>query len=447
MFFNLSRLVLNTRSDLFLALPNELVLEIITPLPIHDIIGLRLVSKAFHTLITFNESPLATYHSQHTFPPYTLQLYPLPGPTENNLHYVCSIWQRLTVAAKLATHVANYAAEEMFLKNTVEQRLEFESKHRRMRQRLLPLVFVLFHYLETSRDLHVRLPLANFFYYTPLYHSHSLLTRGNSQIHHLATGGIPLNRQAYVLNPLECQVMRNYDDQMLLETRQAFPLIFSALSRHLRPEMYVGALERSKKGYANDWPPDEAFVTILAIGGPRQAQKFWEADGYKNRRDKIDRWYRSIIGAPDGTSPQQVAKKISRLYTFGRKKSTQSTEVGLLETNVHGTNCTDWFCVEPSCIATRRQDSSDNLVFHSSLSSGPPMGPLKTEQLQSLLPDLPLLRDFWTPTAEVLLLERGVVTSTQEIKQNSQVLLDLIRNGETETDRCFSLGMAPRWFL
>lgn len=131
------------------------MLEIITPLPIHDILGLRLVSKAFHALITFNEHPISTYHSQHSLPPYTLQLYPLPGPAKNNLRYFCSMWHRLKVSATLASHIANYAAEHMFLRTAEEQQHGFESEHRRMTQRLLPLVFVLFHYLETSRDLHV----------------------------------------------------------------------------------------------------------------------------------------------------------------------------------------------------------------------------------------------------------------------------------------------------
>lgn len=237
--------------------------------------------------------------------------------------------------------------------------------------------------------------------------------------------------------------MSNYSDQMLLETHQAFRLVISVLSRHLRPEMYVGAIERSRNGYANDYPSDEAFVAILTIGGPRQVQKLWEVERYGNRRDELEQWYRSIKTSPGETLPQQTPNRISRLYTLVRRKSSrQSTR----EQDVQ--NCTDWFCVNPACIAKRRPPkSSDNLVFNSSLSSGPPMGPLSPENLELLLPDLPLLRDLWTPVAEVLLLERGVVKTTQEIKQNTHVILELIEKGETETDRCFSLKMSPRWFL
>lgn len=140
-------------------MPTELELQIIAPLPLHDILQLRLASKAFHTLITLNESSIATYHAQCSLPPYILQLYPLLGPDNRNLRYIFGIWHRLKVANKLATHIADYAAEHVFLwGNTTDKRdreKKRQSQHRRLSRRLLPLVFVLYHYLETLRDLHV----------------------------------------------------------------------------------------------------------------------------------------------------------------------------------------------------------------------------------------------------------------------------------------------------
>jgi len=385
-------------------LPNELQEQIIAPLPIHTILTLRLVSKSFHTLITLNESTIARYHVAHSIPAYAIRLYPLPDPTEVNLHYLCGIWHRLHVALKLSTMIAAQATKEIFLRTTEAQRLEFEPQHRRMRQRLMPLVFTLFHFFETYRKLHVQ---------------------------HLMAGGIPLQRQPYTLNPIECQVMATYDDQTLLKVHQVFPLVISSFSRRLRPPSYAGRLERSIKGYLKDRPPDEVYSTIIAIGGLRQAQRFWETKGYNARRAAVDIWYGFVTRSPVEAAPKS---KMSLLTSLGRKKSHQAAEASISETTAghDTTSCNEWFCVKPSCQAARRRHSTDNLVFHSSLAAGPPVSPLSRDQLRLVLPDLQHLSNIWCHTAEALILERKIVERPQDIKRNSQVLLELIRDDGTD---------------
>lgn len=392
-----------TLSDLFLTLPNELQEHIIAPLPIHDVLNLRLVSKAFHTLVTLNESPIARYHIAHSLPQYSLRLYPLPDPKFINLHYLCGIWHRLHVASKLSTMIARQAVKEIFLRNTEAQLREFEPQHKRMRQRLMPLVFTLFHFFETYRDLHVR---------------------------HLVENGTPLNHQVFTLNPIECQVMAMYDDQTLLKVHQAWTLVISSFSRRLRPPSYVGRLERSIKGYLKDRPPDEVYTTILAIGGLRQAQRFWETKGYNARRAAVDTWYSLVTRSPVEPVPKS---KVSLITHFGRKKAAPIVETTGSEGLGHeAMSCNEWFCVKPSCQAARRRHSTDNLVFHSSLAAGPPMSPLPREHLRLVLPDLQHLSHIWIHTAEALILERKIVERSQDIKRNTQVLLELIRDDGTD---------------
>ena len=387
-----------------MSLPHELQEHIIAPLPIHDVLNLRLVSKSFHTLVALNECPIARYHVSHSLPQYALKLYPAPDPTNINLHYLCSIWHRLHVATKLSTMIARQAVKEIFLRHTPAQLLEFEPQHRRMRQRLVPLVFTLFHFFETYRTLHVQ---------------------------HLAAQGTPLNRQAFVLNPIEAQVMAMYDDQTLLKVHQAWTLIISSFSRRLRPPSYAGRIERSFKGYLKDRPPDEVYTTILTVGGLRQAQRFWETKRYNIRRAAVDTWYGMVTRNPVEPAPKSKMSLITHLSW--KKTPAPPVDNSNAESTAHdATSCNEWFCVRPSCQSARRRHSTDNLVFHSSLAAGPPMSPLPRDQLQLLLPDLQHLSNIWIHTAEALILERKIVERPQEIKRNTQVLLELIRDDGTD---------------
>lgn len=48
------------------------------------------------------------------------------------------------------------------------------------------------------------------------------------------------------------------------------------------------------------------------------------------------------------------------------------------------------------------------------------------------MPDLQHLSNIWIHTAEALILERKIVERAQDIKRNSQVLMELIRDDGTD---------------
>lgn len=379
------------------------------------ILNLRLVSKSFHNIVAHNEAAISRHHVSNSVPSYALRLYPTPDPSQVNLQYLCGIWHRLHVAQKLAVAISEHTTREIFLRDTEAKWKEFLPQHTRMRQRLMPLIFTIFHFFEKSRDIHVQ---------------------------HLEAHGVPLRLQAFTLNPIEKQVMDMYDDDLLLRVHQAFPLVLSAFSRRLRPPSYAGRLERSFKGMLKDKPADEIYATILAVGGLRQAERFWQTKGYNTRRAAVDNWYGFV-----SREPLEAVQK-SKLSLF-RKKDVKPMEPSVTVESTPGHDsyaCQEWHCVKPGCSGPRgRRPSliSSNItpyqqpqsqLITTSLSLGPPMSPLSREQLRLLLPDLQPLHNVWLLTGEAVVLDRQIVDSSSKIKRNTQVLLELIKEDGPEVE-------------
>jgi hypothetical protein len=320
-----------------------------------------------------------------------LRLYPLPEPTKINLNYFCGLWLRLQVAAKLSISCSDFATKEIFLRHTEAQRTEFQPQYHRMRERLNTRIFTLIHSFETYRDLHVQ---------------------------HLMSGGTPLCLQPFTVNPIEARILSAYDNETLLAAHEIFPLLMSCFSRRLRPPSYAGRAEL--KGYLRDRPADEVYATIMLIGGLRQVQRFWVVKGYNTRRSAVNIWYETVSRAP----PTLPTSKLSFTKRLRPKKLLSDPEK-----RSHGAGgCGEWYCVNATCRANQRLQSTPGLV-KCSLTAGPPMAPLTRDRLLLLLPDLPQLKDIWIYTAEALIIERKLVEKPQDLKRTHQVLLVLIRDG------------------
>ncbi|KAK5987666.1 hypothetical protein PT974_11798 [Cladobotryum mycophilum] len=386
--------------QLFLSLPNELQIQIISLLPLTDVLNLRLTSKSWHALITLNEGPIVRYHLDHHIPAYALRLYPIRDSTEMTFHFLCSLWHRLHVAAKLAYLMCEWITKDIFLRQTEAQRVAFAPQHERMRRRLIPLLFVVFHFFETYRKLHLQ--------------------------HMVERNGIGLSKEPYTVNPIEAKIMNMYDNQTLLRVHEVFPLVISSFCRRLRPPTYVGRVERSLRGYLRERPPDEVHVAILCLGGLRQVERLWEIRGYNNRRTAVDTWFGSLTKEPVTDTP---SKGRLGLKGFGRKKSTSGDRPR--RTSTSEGRRSPWGSMD----ATNANGWDPYNVFNTSLAADAPMAPLEQEQTQSLLGDLPVLQHIWLMTAEAMILDRGIVQRPQDIKRNQQVMLDLIReDGINEED-------------
>lgn len=411
----------NSRSvpldQLILALPNELQLQIISSLPLTDLLNLRLTSKSWHTLITLNEAPIVRYHLDQHIPAYALRLYPVRDKSDLTFHHLCSLWHRLHVAAKLAFLMCEWITKDIFLWRTDAQRLAFANQTERMRRRLIPLLFTVFHFFETYRRLHLDYLVEN--------------------------DGIGLQQRPYTMNPIERKIMDMYDDQTLLRVHEVFPLVISSFCRRLRPPTYVGRVERSLRGYLREKPADEIHVAILCLGGVRQVERLWEIKGYNSRRAAVDTWYNNLTKDKDvvmetispttshtSQAPQRQNSTKSRFMPFSRKRSMSSdhrpnrgsfSESFRVRSPFGSMDATNYF--------------EHDLIFNTSLAADAPMAPLDSDAASSLLKDLPVLQQIWLTTAEALVLERGVVPRSKDIKRNQEVLLSLIQeDGIREED-------------
>ncbi|KAK8088589.1 hypothetical protein PG997_003550 [Apiospora hydei] len=414
--------------QLFLALPNELKIQIIASLPLSDILNLRLASRSWHAMISLNELPIVRYHIKHHIPAYATRLYPVPEDRAAvNIHYLCGIWHRLHVAAKLAFLICEWITKELFLRRTEEQRRDFSVQRERMRRRLIPLLFTLFHFFETYRTLHLQ---------------------------YIEEHGHGLMKEPYTVNPIEAKIMSMYDDKTLLHVHQVFPMVVSSFCRRLRPPSYVGRVEGALRGYMHGKPSDEIYVTALCVGGLRQCERFWEIKGYNSRRGTVDAWYNSVTKGPATKTPAEPVGKSRRgLLGLSRKKSSYNekddsgpgSETLPTLSNTRARRTSD---------ATRRPNEAtpplsqatmlESLVFDTSMSAGMPMGPLTREQLKLVLPDLPVLQQLWMQTAEALILDRQIVERPQDIKRNAAVMLDLIQeDGAADQDEWWYGRIAP----
>jgi hypothetical protein len=297
--------------------------------------------------------------------------------------------------------MCEWITKDIFLRQTEAQKLAFAPQHERMRRRLIPLLFTVFHFFETYRRLHLQ---------------------------YIAEKGHGLLKEPYTVNPVETQVMNMYDNQTLLRVHEVFPLIISSFCRRLRPPTYVGRVERSLRGYLRERPPDEVHVAILCMGGLRQVERLWETKGYNNRRAAVDVWFGSLTKEPTVEAP---AKGRLGLKGFGRKKSTSSDRPPNRSSFSEGGRRSPWGSVD----STHNGGFIPYSVFNTSLSADAPMAPLDREQAKSLLGDLPQLQQIWLATAEAMILDRKIVQRPQDIKRNQQVMLDLIReDGLEEVD-------------
>lgn len=363
-------------------------------------------------MVTLNEVPIVRYQLEHAVPAYAKRLYPIREASGYSLHYLCGLWHRLHVAAKLSGRMCDWCTKEIFLRTTREQVAGFAGQRERMYRRLIPLLFTIFHFFENYRKLHMQ---------------------------YIQQHGHGVERTAYTLNPIELQIMSMYDDRTLFKVHQVFPMVVASFCRQLRPPSYVGRLERTVRGYLREQPADEVNTAVLCLGGLRQVLRLWEVKGYNTRIGSVETWYDDIKGSKekgqskvsDTTSRETKSKR--GIMGLGRKKSSWQ---------VQNTSKTD---DTPPALPSRGSleqvptrnsiHAQASLIFNTSLAAGMPMDRLEHDQYQALLSDLPALQRLWLSTAEALILDRKIVERPTDIKRNAQVMLELIKeDGIVEED-------------
>ena len=323
-----------------LDLPGDLLVHIISLLPVPDILKLRLLSKNFYEVMR-NEGHIARAFLSHGhIPSLALRLYPPPQPSHIDLHYLTIMWQRLSVSSQLCQRITSWATTEMFLRKTDHDLLEFSRQRDLMLWRLFPLVLTIFHFLET--------------------------------VNSIATSRI--GQRAKFPNPLisaQRDVIQTYDNDLLLEVHQVFPLLISYFQRSMRPPSFYSRPEKTLRGFGSQPASDELLASILWISGLRGVLRLVKIKQYHERIKVARDWYNSLSLTKADENQMLSYPAIQEIQTI------------------------------PQTLVMRPSKAVRDYV-------------------------IPLHR-AWIPVAEELILQRGIVDKPQSIKKDSQVLLELVR--------------------
>jgi hypothetical protein len=302
-------------------LPPEILSQIFGNLPPSDTIQLQVVSKSWHLFIA-HYGKLIAKHCRRAgrIPRLIFVLYPVnraSASRELDMRYMVEAEHRVYQAESLSRFIASNLAVDMFLQKSRQQRREFEHARLLMQQRILPLLLILSHFLETYRG--------------------TLLQACSS----LSQCDIDRAQQLASLRGIaERRIMAQYTNQALLEAHQFFPILLSYLQRLLRPPSYLTTIERAiLKPSANLIPSAEVHVAILCIGGLPLLLKLATAETLNHRLKIVDQWYRQKC--PDSKSLDPVFSSSSQVLFQGLPSSPQQLWLGtaeklLLERNVWG---------------------------------------------------------------------------------------------------------------
>lgn len=368
-------------------------------------------------MVTLNEGPIVRYQLKHSVPAYARRLYPITDPSGYTLHYLCGLWHRLHIAAKLAGRMCDWCTKEIFLRTTKEQVAAFAGQRARMYRRLIPLLFTIFHFFENYRKL---------------------------QLQFIREHGYGIERTPYTYNPIEVQIMNLYDDRTLLMVHQVFPMVVASFCRQLRPPSYVGRLERTVRGYLREKPSDEVHTAVLCLGGLRQMLRLWEVKGYNTRIGSVEAWYNDLRASKEPArtteAPSKDTKSRRGIMGLGRKKSARHVRDGGRSDDAPPLFSRGSLEQVPTRNSMLNPPS---LVFNTSMAAGMPMDRLEQDQYQQLLPDMPTLQKVWLATAEAMVLDRKIVERAADIKRNAQVMLYLIREDGVVDEDIWWYGMGP----
>jgi hypothetical protein len=240
-----------------------------------------------------------------------------------------------------------------------------------MQRRIVPLLLIIFHFLERYRELFLdRL--------------------------------LKVENTSKASRSIEHQIIRGFSDEWLLHVHQFFSVFVSFVERQFRPPSYYGCIEKQVRGYWASPPPEEVLIALICLGGLRQVLKLVSIKKYESRRRALDEWFADIT--------QRVLRRQHFNLLFKPRQIEKHKGPGRETTGVR-----------------RDSGKGKGIDTCTSLASGPPMGSLHPEVANLILENLPpFTNQIWFRAAETILLERGVVDRVQDIKTNAQVVEELI---------------------
>ena len=170
----------------------------------------------------------------------------------------------------------------------------FEARQETLRRQMFLPIFIIFHFLENLRQVHIDHKRALMKAITCNHNHHdeldeSLYFRCEASLCCIDTtiypSDIPLEFQ-YMR--LEGSVLEKYEAATLLAATHMFTLLKQALERWWRPPSYAGRIERTLRAMPTSAPAPRAFVSLLALGGLREVERTWRPNSVIKRRKFLD---------------------------------------------------------------------------------------------------------------------------------------------------------------
>ncbi|KAI5842475.1 hypothetical protein DFP73DRAFT_100802 [Morchella snyderi] len=342
-----------TLGNRFFSLPVELQLGIVNMLFFFDLLNLRQTSKKFRNLTIQHESHIVRHHINMWVPKHIIELYPPPANNTPTLSYLTDLAYKQRVSTQLAQVLANQIVKEMM--GGRHQRAMTKDANNfvisQLRTGTSPLIFALFHFLETYRE---------------------------RKLEHLLEGDLnAAERSSTILShlsheknmALQSEILKIYPDDRLLQVHQMYHLLLHMLIRRLSPARMPFGL-RTISRWSSQRPTNEAFAKVLVLGGIREVWELYRIKGYSNRRKALEKYLKKL----DSDKMQ------------------------------HSTPLND-----------HAESSSATGASKSVPRSFPGRGPSLDIPSKVARLDVDELMDVWTPAAEERLLSREIVTSLDEV--------------------------------
>ncbi|KAK0729611.1 hypothetical protein B0H67DRAFT_2977 [Lasiosphaeris hirsuta] len=220
--------------ELFFQLPPEIRDQVIQCLNFQNSMSLRQVSSRFRAAVSVNSSAISRrFLVSNPLPPLARTLYPHPSP---DLTHIRMVGHCHAVAWRLADHIVWWLIKYMYLL----KKEQHEALKVRMKQRLLPPLFLLGRFFEMCRAF---------------LKKESLEEMGAR------------NQEVSITFPFEKQIMGGCSSELLLQTQDAALVLITFLRAAMRPASKYGFLERIIR-YGRVEPPSEREVAVaLYYGG------------------------------------------------------------------------------------------------------------------------------------------------------------------------------------
>lgn len=199
------------------------------------------------------------------------KLYPPPTVVPPKLTYLTDLAYKQRVSTELALALANQIVKEMMDNGQSKEENAFVLSQ--LQLGMAPLIFALFHFLETYRERKLE---------------HLL------QIDCAAGPSKMLGPLSHEKNmAIQSEILKHYPDELLLQVHQMYHLLLHLLLRRLNPVALPFGVRTLGRWNAQR-PTNQAFAKLLVLGGIREVWGLYRIKGYSRRRRAFDKYLKKL---------------------------------------------------------------------------------------------------------------------------------------------------------